>query len=350
MSFRRFPIGLASRIVVSCARSSRGDSRRAECVDGQGRMRERRGSSRIASAGAAILLSSLALFVARAETSASDAAVDELTAPSQVTQSDGTVPVQATILAPRVAPVVTPEKPGILSYLSERTCELFRTAFLIERPEIEGNYRLSSSSTRRMLGLSQPRWIWDLPLLDLATLFDESPWADGGVATLGMWPARLKLDVKEAEPWLVVQQGQSSWLFSRTERLLQPLSAIDEPELIMELAELPRLDGIQFAPAGEGTAKTESSLRFRSAVRMVRSLELAGGIPFPVSRYALLPDGGLRVESNRPQDPELKLAPTSFPDAVVQLRHLREVLADLRARNERVKSIDLRFDSRAILS
>ena len=294
--------------------------------------------------------------VARADTQTRDSAVDDLASPDVVPTFRGEGEetarlVRADILEPSVPNRPAAEqKPSMWTYLSDRTCALFQTAFRVERAEISGNYRLSSASTRRLLGLDKPRWVWELPVLDLSALFENNPWADGGRASLKLWPARLKVDVKEAEPWLVVQQGESSWLFSRTERLLQPLSAIDEPELIMELADLPRLDGIQFSPADVGQDKTESSLRFRSAVRMVRALELAGGIPFPVSRYALLPEGGLRVESNRPQDPELRLAPTSYPEAVVQLRHLREVLADLQRRNERVRTIDLRFDSRAILS
>ena len=150
---------------------------------------------------------------------------------------------------------------------------------------------------------------------------------------------------------MVVEYGETSWLLSRSGKLLQPVATLSDSSLIVEASTLPRLDGIDNrTQARQPHDGSPLSPRLNYALRILRLVELAGGLPLAVDRFTLLPEGGVAAIPQLPHQPVVVMEPETFDDAIQQLQSLALVMRDLHARKDVVRQIDLRFKNRAIVS
>ena len=216
-------------------------------------------------------------------------------------------------------------------------------------PKIEGNYRLQGEEILWSAGLASNSWIWDLSPGEIQNRIEQLPWIEQAQLNVGILPSSVTISVKEAEPWLVAEYEGSSWLVSSSGKLLQTLSSIKNPDLVVEVGELPRLDGLEAEPGVESYLASANA-RFVYAAKLVKFIEMGGDVPFPFDRITLLRTGGLRVTPvDKEKYPEVLLTASSLEETSDALQRLTLVLGDLEKRNERAKQIDLRFNNQAIL-
>jgi hypothetical protein len=216
----------------------------------------------------------------------------------------------------------------------------------VNRIEVSGNSRLSGDAVRKLSGVTEGEGWWSVSREEVVRSLKNSAWIEDASVSWGGLPVMLRVRVREAEPWLVADLSGRSWLISSFGEPLQPLDSIKDEGLIMLVSELPRLDGI----AGTGDGQSGSvGARFRLATRMLRVLEAAGGVPFPVEGYTLLPEGGLVARPlTGSGSPEVVMEISGLPQVEETLKSLRIVLADIRKRGEHPKRIDMRFAGRAV--
>jgi cell division protein FtsQ len=150
------------------------------------------------------------------------------------------------------------------------------------------------------------------------------------------WLRRVRLDVAERTPVLLVQHGQP-WEMDSTGVLFEPLAAglvADVPLLTgASLEDLPAGSQVQTPEVGRGLAWARALAR--------PDLQLGGRVSeIDVSERrttALVLTGGTRV-----------LTPAWPPD-LPRLTALRVVLADLERNGVRAEEVDLRFDHQVIV-
>ena len=218
-----------------------------------------------------------------------------------------------------------------------------------KRVDIEGAYRIESANLLDAVGLSQFPFVWQLSLSEMENEIQKHPWIDRAEIQWKLFPLRLKINVQEAEPWIVAEYQGHSWLVSRKHELLVTLEEIRDPDTILLVSELPHISGLDDGEAFSSYLSSEN-LRLLYVCKMITFLELADAIPFAVNRYILQFDGSLELiplESQR--YPRVRLTANSFEDADGDRLKLAAVLKDLRLREEAVSLIDLRFEGQAIV-
>ena len=241
------------------------------------------------------------------------------------------------------------EDASIVSYLKHSVSELLKSTFEVRQISLRGNQRVANAEVDKLLDLDQPRWVWDVIFEDLPAKLRRNPWIENAQVSWKYFPFVVDVSVQEAEPWLVAEYRGESWLVSRSGKLLQASKTLRTPDAIMETASLPRLDGVELSSAGELDAAAVSR-RLEYALRVLRLVDIGGGVPFGVEKYSILPNGGVVISPSEVSIPKVLLAPETFDDARIQLRRLGAVLADLRNRNESAQTVDLRFTDRAFVS
>ena len=217
--------------------------------------------------------------------------------------------------------------------------------------ELKGNYRLDADEILAAAGLTRALWLWQVDPREIEQKLLNSPWIESVSLDLQPYPARIKIQITEAEPWLIAEYERHSWLVSRKGVLLQTLDTLHDSETILETTELARLDGLDSLPAIE-TYLSSANARFVFAVKLIRMLQSAGELPFHVERYTLLPNGTVRLmpqQSEFSAATEFLVAAQDFEEAASCVQRLRLVINDLKARNEHPRRVDLRFKNQAII-
>lgn len=242
--------------------------------------------------------------------------------------------------------------PGILSPLFSRALANLNLVLgnLLKYRTVELDaYRLKKEELLVKLGLAKDPWVWQLSPIELRQKLLQLPWVEEAVVELSFFPLRLLIKVREAEPWLVARYRGYSWLVSSAGELLEPLEGVTNSGLVVEAAELMRLDGLDKHDLLPNTLSSPNS-RFVHAVRELSLFELAGGFPFRVEKAELLEEGALALEPyDRARYPLVLLQASSLSEAEQVLLRLRQVLADLENRRERARKIDLRFRSQVVV-
>ncbi len=213
---------------------------------------------------------------------------------------------------------------------------------------LSGQYHVTQDELNKILE-RQGKWIWQQPPPALLRRIEDLPWVEKAKMSILLYPLRIAVTLQEADPWLVAEYQGSSWLVSVSGKLIQPLQTIKDPSLIIDTSEFARIDGLRPEEGADSLLRSENA-RFVYAVKMLKFFEMAGGFPFKVERYTLLPDGSLLVlPANPDEQPQLVLSASTLTDAERELRKLKLVLADLKRRGERAQKIDLRFENQAVV-
>lgn len=188
--------------------------------------------------------------------------------------------------------------------------------------------------------------VWRISPFEVEERLKRLSWIERAKIRTALFPLRLEISLEEAEPWLVAELKDQSWIVSRTGRMIQALSALTNAQLIMESLELPRLRGV------------ETSDRLEAAVVQIRFIERAGGAPEKVERYTLLPkSGGLVTAFSDGGSGTIGRFPVrravfqiqSDEDAKDSLLRLAKVADDLKRRGEAVEIADIRFKNQVVL-
>ncbi len=236
--------------------------------------------------------------------------------------------------------------------LTTRGAALFRevsdSLFHFSRVDFEGLYRLTRAEVFKLSGLDENPPVWAVMPKEFKKRLLRNPWIEAANVTVLPYPATVTVTIREAEPWFIAEYERHSWIVSREGKLVQALDTLDNSDIILETAELPRLDGLASSTESD-SALSSSNARFVHAIRLMKFFRAAGELPFPVMRYTLLPGGGLKVQSALPEMPEIFLFAENLSDAIQRLQRLSSVLADLERRGEKPKRIDLRFQNQAIV-
>lgn len=217
--------------------------------------------------------------------------------------------------------------------------------------EVRGANRFSAGQWETMLGFQGARWLWEAVQPGFGARLKRSPWCERAVLHWEIYPLRLTVDVTEAEPWLVAEFGQHSWLLSRRGQLLQPLESVTDQKLIVEISELPRLSagGDEGSP-GAGGGLDAAGEKFHTALNRLKLIDEAGGFPFDVERFTMLNDGALQAEPLRSGEfPKVTFLANGKEGAFDTLRRLATVLDDLKKRGESASEVDLRFAKQAVV-
>lgn len=213
--------------------------------------------------------------------------------------------------------------------------------------EIVGNKRLTREQVLEAAGASG-KGFWEAVPEKLEQQLENTPWIESARVSVAVYPIRVRVEVQETEPWIVAHYEGRSWLVSRSGKLIQTLDGLASGALIVESSSLPRLTGMDFQPK-EKSLLSSPNARFVYAVRLLHLLEDKRILPFQLELATLTAEGDLLL---------LPLDTSRFPEVLLSAealeqgdtaRELRLVLADSRARGERVKRVDLRFADQAIV-
>lgn len=246
-----------------------------------------------------------------------------------------------------------------ISGIADKVSATLRKSVAIGDVEIVGNYRLSNKRVFDLIGNAIPKDLFKVSPGDLALLpgseadgpitkaLKQSPWCESSKISLSLFPHKLTITIREAEPWLVAELRGASWLVSRTGNLLEPLSALSDPELVLEASQLPRLSGLSSGSSHSGW--TEEADNFSRAAHLVSLIELGGGAPFNVESFVYHSDGALELQADVGSGlPRVLFEAVSLEESEEKLRGLRAVLNDTKRRGELPSELDLRFSKRII--
>ncbi|MCB0324855.1 MAG: FtsQ-type POTRA domain-containing protein [Bdellovibrionales bacterium] len=237
----------------------------------------------------------------------------------------------------------------VRNVLERRWERLAANVFRVSSVRIEGNYRVPDRVILRSADLLIPPSVFEADLQGRREQLLRMPWIAEATIETDIFPNRILLTVKEKEPWLVAEYEGHSWLVDRSGTLIETLTAPINAELVLEMSELPRLGGLDAKENVQSFLRSPNA-RFEYAIETLRLLELAGGLPFAVERYELLPQGAIRVSAlDLRGAPEILLAPTDLDSAQTAIRQLGAVLSDLTQRNEQAREIDLRYQGQAVV-
>ncbi len=225
--------------------------------------------------------------------------------------------------------------------------------FAVRDIVVSGAYRSNPAEILRVSGIRKGQWAWDVSLEGVVQKVQSLPWIKSAEARFDVMPMRILLQVAEVEPWIVARLGEESWLVSDVGELVEPLSEISNPELVLESSTLPRLSGLSGSPSTSGelppTMFSSVNARFHYAIAQMKLLEMAQALDYAYEVIRLEDDGSLRVVAGDPQIADVLFLVRSLEEARTAARKLKLVREDLRERGEEPREIDLRFASQAIV-
>ncbi len=218
----------------------------------------------------------------------------------------------------------------------------------VSRVEVSGNYHLSNEEVLRALQIAGRPWIFQNLNQGFLDNLAKNPWLATASASWEVYPLLLRLQVREEEPWLVAQVSGKSWLIARSGKILQPLEALKDGEMILQTTELPRLED-ELKGSSDKVLSPENA-RFQYAVDLLKLLDAAGGVPFAVERFTLLENGGLAITpAERKSAARVLFDAQNFSEAQQKMSQLKVVMADISKRGEGSKQIDLRFKNQVVV-
>jgi hypothetical protein len=229
----------------------------------------------------------------------------------------------------------------------------FQERFAISKIVISGDYRCSERDIAKASKVRQRQLAWDISLEQTKQNVESLPWIKSATVSYDVLPMRLLIEVKEVEPWIVAKLGEESWLVSDAGTLIEPLSDLSNPELVMETSTLPRLQGLSTIKI-ENSRLPESlfssaNARFHYAVAQLKLLEMAETLDYDYELVRLQEDGSLRITAVNPDKSDVILRVRSLEQAKSDGLKLRLVTQDLAKRGEKPNEIDLRFSSQAVV-
>ena len=241
-----------------------------------------------------------------------------------------------------------------LARLKKSSKELYNNLTTYKHIHFEGAERYSEPELKRLIAFQDEESFFHQPPNVFQEKLKKLAWIEKAEVRAKFFPLQLNVQLLEADPWLVSEQGGESWLVSREGKLLQSLKALASPRVVVETMSLPRLQG------------ADDSLKLKAAVQQIKTLEEAGGAPWPIEKYSLLDHGELELtfsDMSMEADLELKQSEESkrpvqravirvedVPSARDCLLRLNKVAQDLEKRGEVAEKIDLTFRHQAVVS
>lgn len=231
----------------------------------------------------------------------------------------------------------------------DTTCSTVHGFLSVREVRISGTKLIPSEKLLETNKL-QGTWLWQIDEVSIAQEIKRHPWIEKANVSLQGFPTELHIGVTEKTPRAVAELNGSSWLVAESGALIQELNSLEDPDLIEVSLELPRLSGFSSLDRSDRNSK-DLGVSFPYLVSFVAALQEAGGLPFKVERFELR-EGGTIVAipyeiSSYPQIYFAFLDDTDSPREL--LTRLDLVLADLEARGEVAREVDLRFRNQAIL-
>lgn len=250
------------------------------------------------------------------------------------------------------AAVATGPEPGatdkLLLALRQGFKPLLDNLIRVSRVHVTGNYHLSNEDVLRALQIEGRPWIFQNLNQGFLDNLSKNPWLASASASWEAYPLALHLQVREEEPWLVAQVSGKSWLIARSGKILQPLEALKDGDMILQTTELPRLED-ELKGSSDKILSPENA-RFQYAVDLLKLLDAAGGVPFAVERFTLLENGGVAITPlERKSAARVLFDAQNFSEAAQKISQLKVVMADISKRGEGSKQIDLRFKNQVVV-
>jgi len=233
--------------------------------------------------------------------------------------------------------------------MQDRFDEVHRNIFGLSAILIDGDYQISEAEIRDSVKGVVNSTVFSLTPELVKQRVEQLAWVDRAEVQLAVYPTRLRVEVVESTPWLVAELDSESWLVSSSRKLIEPIGELRDPDLVVELSKLPRIEGLSTIKGLEpDTFLTSSNARFDYVLDGIYLLEMAETLPFSVELYSVLSDGSLRLRP-KGEYPDLLMKIASLEDAEQLGNRLNEVLADLAKRGEEANEIDLRFSNQVIV-
>ena len=245
------------------------------------------------------------------------------------------------------------------AYLQRESVELFtnkvcQNLFSIQKIDLQGNFYRSKEELLATLPRechSERPWLWEIDFGSLKDKLEQNPWVESARLNWHILPIRLSIQVKEADPWLVVEDGSNTWLVSRRGDLLSPLSSLSTQDLVLQVSELARLDGVtlpQAAVTDSGSQQKADELA--TALRLLTLFERSFAELFRVERYRYRRAGELEIfPFDIHRYPKILFSAEDYRDARERIAQLKIVLDDLENRKEQARIVDLRFSAQAVV-
>lgn len=177
-------------------------------------------------------------------------------------------------------------------------------------------------------------------------ILTENPWIEDASIEFSSFRRTAQVTVQEAVPWFVTELRKSNWVVSKNGALLQEVNSIEDPTLSFEVAQLPRVRGIE---KQRGASVTREAEAIKIMTRFLSVVNSMSGLPFEVESFELLDDGSIAISPLSSQIPTVFVRGDSLEDSRAKLELLRRLLADSRARGESLQRVDLRFKGRAVV-
>jgi len=232
-----------------------------------------------------------------------------------------------------------------------------RRVFSLQELDCSGNVRLKCGELEKRLRSAGALELWNLSLKELGfplsggsssvqRFLKRDPWIESSSIEVKPFSRTGKLTIQEAIPWFVTELRNQSWIVSRRGALLQELQSIQDPELTVEVSQLPRVRGVEYRGADSVMREAE---RIKICANLLATIAEGGRVPFEVENYELMEDRSLAITPFDASLPTVFFSAESAEEARGKLKMLKDLLADVSSRGERVTKVDLRIPGRAIV-
>ena len=270
-------------------------------------------------------------------------------------------PVRASIQVP-----VAKDYPKVPTW-SERVQEIFS----VKSVECHSNTRFSCKALEEKLRLNRALSLWQFAKDELSNLslgkltprddegfsrpqesslardvLMENPWIEDAQVEVSYFKRSAQITIREAVPWFVTELRRANWIVSRKGALLQEVSSLNDPTLLVEVSQLPRVRGIEARGAGAVSREAE---RIKLVTEFLSAIVSSGGLPFEAESYELLEDDSIAISALSIRLPTVFIRPEEKEDTNSKLALLKQVLEDARLRGEQLQRVDLRFRGRAVV-
>jgi hypothetical protein len=177
-------------------------------------------------------------------------------------------------------------------------------------------------------------------------ILTENPWIEDAEIDYSTSGRSATVTIREAVPWFVTELRKSNWVVSRRGALLQEVNSITDPNVSFEVAQLPRVRGIEGHSA---RAVAREAAAIRTMAQFLGVVNSMSGMPFEVESYELLEDESVAISPLSSTLPTVFVRGETTEDTHSKLELLKRVLGDSKSRGESLQRVDLRFKGRAVV-
>lgn len=229
-------------------------------------------------------------------------------------------------------------------------CQNWLSPFAIQEINVFGNNILEKTKILDLAMLRNNSCFWQLlnkNKIEKALLTNY--WIEDTNLEIDYKKRKLDVQIREAKPWLIADFERHTWIVSKSGNFIVELNKIHDEKLVMEMSELPRLDGLRVTDSTLGVLGSEN-MRFDMAMNILHLIENAGGLSFPVDFFRFENDGSLEIYPREIKETKkIILKVEDKIEAKDKIEKLSAVLTDLKSREETVNEIDLRFKSNVVV-